>query len=94
LLMAIFVIILAEAFGVIGVLLAPPLSVAVHILLKELYPLFPRRYSDELMNAFELKKRLAHVRKQIKNSKSPEAAGALSQLHWLLKQTISYIQRY
>lgn len=94
LLMAMFVIILAEAFGVIGVLLAPPLAVAVQILLKELYPFFPQRYSDELREAFELKKRLTLVEKRIKNSESPEAAGALSQLHWLLKQTISYIQRY
>lgn len=94
LIMIMFVILLAEAFGVIGVLLAPPLAVAVQIVLQKLYPLFARRYSQELKEALELKRRLSRVNKQIKNSKFPESSQLLGQLHRLVRQTISYIQKY
>ncbi len=68
LLIILFVIVLGEAFGVIGVLLAPPLAAAVQILLQELYPLFVRRYTQELREVIELRKRLSHVQKDIKRT--------------------------
>jgi len=94
LLIVLFVIILAEAFGFIGVLLAPPLAVAIHILLQELYPIFTRRNSQKLQEAHELKKRLSRLRKNVKSPASTEAMRFLNQLYQLVRQTISYMHRY
>jgi predicted PurR-regulated permease PerM len=94
LLIVLFVVILAEAFGLIGVLLAPPLAVAVQILLQELYPLFARRYSQELHKAFELKKRLSRLRRSVKSSSSSEDMRFVNQLYQLVRQTITYMQKY
>lgn len=94
LLIVLFVILLAEAFGFIGVLLAPPLAVAVHILLQELYPIFSWRYSQELHEVIELKKRLSVLRRSVKSSVSPESKRLLNQLYQLVRQTITYMQRY
>lgn len=94
LLIALFVIILAAAFGVMGVLLSPPLAVAVQILLQELSPLIPRRYSEELDQAFSLKRRLSHVRSLLKSPGSAEAVQIVNRLNQLVRQTITYMQRY
>lgn len=95
LLIVIFVIIFAEAFGFIGVLLAPPLAVAVQILLQELYPIFASKYSQELNRAFELKQRLSRLRRTVKNSpSSDEAKRYVNQLYQLVRQTINYMQKY
>lgn len=94
LLIVLFVILLAEAFGFIGVLLAPPLAVSVQILLQELYPLFAQRYSQELNRAFELKKRLSRLRRDLRNSASPEPMRFATQLQQLIRQTITYMQKY
>jgi predicted PurR-regulated permease PerM len=94
LLIVLFVIILAAAFGFIGVLLSPPLAVAVQILLQELSPLIPRRYSEELAEAFNLKRRLSHVRRKLKGPGSTEAIQMVNRLNQLVRQTITYMQRY
>jgi predicted PurR-regulated permease PerM len=94
LLIVLFVIVLAEAFGFIGVLLAPPLAVAVQILLKELYPFFARRDSQQLLEAFELKKRLSRLRRDVKSLASDEAKHFVNQLYQLVRQTITYMQKY
>lgn len=94
LLIVLFVVILAEAFGFIGVLLAPPLAVAVQILLQELYPLFAQRYSREMHEAFELKKRLSRLRRSVKSSASSESMRLVNQLYQLVRQTITYMQKY
>lgn len=94
LMIVLFVVVLAEAFGFIGVLLAPPLAVAVRILLQELYPLFARRYSQELHQAFALKKRLSRVRRSVKGSDSLESMRIVNQLYQLVRQTITYMQKY
>ena len=94
LLIVLFVIILAEAFGFVGVLLAPPLAVAVQILLQELYPLFAQRHSQEVQEVFELKKRLSRLRRSVKSSASSEAARLVNQLYQLVRQTIAYMQKY
>jgi hypothetical protein len=94
LLIVLFVIILAEAFGFIGVLLAPPLAVAVQILLRELYPLFTQRNSQDLQEAFALKNRLNRVRKYVKRPASAESMRFVNQLYQLVRQTIAYMQRY
>jgi hypothetical protein len=94
LLIVLFVILLAEAYGFIGVLLAPPLAVAVHILLRELYPLFTRRNSDQLRKAFALKNRLSRLRRDLKDSDADDSKRFVGQLYQLVKQTITYVQRY
>jgi predicted PurR-regulated permease PerM len=95
LLIVLFVIILAEAFGMMGILLGPPLAVAIQILLQELYPLFTRRYSQELHEAFELKKRLSRVRRQIRPGPAfAESMRFVNQLYQLVRQTITYMQKY
>jgi len=95
LLIVIFVIVLAEAFGFIGILLAPPLAVAVQIILQELYPVIAqKKYSLELQEAFKLKKRLSRVRKDIKGPASSEPMQYVNQLYQLVRQTISYMQKY
>jgi predicted PurR-regulated permease PerM len=94
LLIVLFVIILAEAFGFAGVLLAPPLAVAVQILMQELYPLFTQRYSQDVHKAFELKKRLSRLRRSVKSSSSPEDMRFVNQLYQLVRQTITYMQKY
>lgn len=94
LLIVLFVILLAEAFGFIGVLLAPPLAVAVQILLRELYPLVTRRNSDQLRKAFALKNRLSRLRRDLKDSDADDSKRFAGQLYQLVKQTITYMQRY
>jgi predicted PurR-regulated permease PerM len=95
LLIVLFVIILAEAFGFIGILLAPPLAVAVQIILRELYPLLAqKRYSLELQEAYRLKKRLSRVRKDIKGPAASEPMQHVNQMYQLVRQTISYMQKY
>ena len=95
LLIVLFVIVLAEAFGFIGILLAPPLAVAVQIILRELYPLIAqKRYSLELQEAFKLKKRLSKVRKDIKGPAASEPMQYVNQLYHLVRQTISFMQKY
>jgi len=95
LLIIIFVIVLAEAFGIIGILLAPPLAVAVQIILQELYPLIARKkYSLELQKALKLKKRLSRVRKEIKGPTSSEPMQYVNQLYQLVRHTISYMHKY
>jgi uncharacterized membrane protein YbaN (DUF454 family) len=89
-----FVIVLAQAFGVIGVLLAPPLATAVQILLQELYPLFARRYSNELREVFELRRRLSHILKDMKGQGYTESMKLINQLSQLIDQTITYIHKY
>jgi predicted PurR-regulated permease PerM len=94
LLIVLFVIVLAQAFGVIGVLLAPPLATAVQILLQELYPLFARRYSNELREVFELRRRLSHILKDMKGQGYTESMKLINQLSQLIDQTITYIHKY
>lgn len=95
LLIVLFVIILAEAFGFIGILLAPPLAVAAQIVLRELYPLLAqRRYSLELQEAYQLKKQLSRVRKDIRGPAASEPMQYVNQLYQLVRQAISYMQRY
>jgi predicted PurR-regulated permease PerM len=94
LLIVLFVILLAEAFGFIGLLLAPPLAVAVQILLRELYPLLTRRNMQQLQDAFELRNRLSRLRKRSKGQESDDLKRFVNQLFQLVRQTVSYMQRY
>jgi putative permease len=95
LLIVIFVIILAESFGVIGVMLAPLLAVTIQILFQQLYPIPSQRFSREtLEKAVELRKRLAGVRRQIQGSRSRQTALIVNRMNYLVKQITDHIQEY
>jgi putative permease len=95
LLIVIFVIILAESFGVIGVMLAPLLAVTIQILFQQLYPIPSQRFSREtLEKAVELRKRLARMRRQIQGSRSRQTALIVNRLNYLVKQITDHIQEY
>ena len=95
LLIVIFVIILAELFGVTGVILAPLLAVTVQILFQQLYPISSQRFSREaLEKVIELRKRLAGVRRHIQGSGSRQTALIVNRLNYLVKQITDYIQEY
>ena len=93
LLIVTFVIILAESFGLIGVMLAPLLAVTIQILFQQLYPIPSHRYSREtLEKVIELRKRLARVRGQIQGSRSRQTAFIVNRLNYLVKQITDHIQ--
>ncbi|HSM71263.1 MAG TPA: AI-2E family transporter [Anaerolineales bacterium] len=94
LLIVLFVIVLWEAYGLIGVLLAPPLATAVQIIMRELYPLFARRYKRELEALIKLRRRLFQLRTEIKDSASSETMQYMNQLQELANQSITYLQKY
>jgi predicted PurR-regulated permease PerM len=94
LLIVLFVIVLGEAYGLIGVFLAPPLATALQIVIRELYPLFARRYTRELRGMIKLRKRLLRLRNEIKDSASSETMQYMNQLQELVNQSITYLQKY
>jgi len=95
LLFVVFVIILAESFGLIGVMLAPLLAVTVQILFQQLYPTPSRKFSTEsLEKVIELRQRLAAVRRHIQGSRSRQTALIVNRLNYLVKQITEYIQEY
>ena len=95
LLIVIFVVILAESFGVIGVMLAPLLAVTLQILFQQLYPMSRGRFSPELLEkAMELRKRLGEVRRRVQSARSRQTALIMNKLSYLVKQVTDYIQEY
>lgn len=95
LLIVIFVVILAEAFGMIGVMLAPLLAVTIQILFKQLYPTSPQKSSKEtLEKVVELRKRLADLRRQLQKPRPRQTAFVMDRLNYLMKQVSEYIQEY
>jgi predicted PurR-regulated permease PerM len=93
LLIVIFVVILAESFGVIGVILAPLLAVTLQILFQQLYPTATQKSSREVLEqVIELRKRLMHVRRRIQGSQSRQTALIINRLNYLMRQVTDYIQ--
>jgi predicted PurR-regulated permease PerM len=93
LLIVTFVVILAEAFGVIGVMLAPLLSVTIQILFQQLDPLSRRRFSPELAEKIlELRNRLAVLRRQIKGARSRQTAFIVNKMNYLVRRATDFVQ--
>lgn len=93
LLVVLFVIALAETFGFIGVVLAPPLAVAVQILFQHLYP-FPEaavmnEASEEIL---DIRKRLLEIRRRMQTSRKRESVRLVERLQRLLRRTTDYLQ--
>jgi predicted PurR-regulated permease PerM len=91
LLTVIFVIALADVFGILGILLAPPLAAATQIFLGRLSAPSPVKEKLESVRRIEaLEARLALVRSELEQQKdgpSPETLGMLERLNNLIQQT-------
>ena len=95
LLVVLFVIALAQAFGFIGVVLAPPLAVAVQILFQHLYPFatptVPAEISEQTTS---IKERLLQLRRRVQNANQREAVRLIARLQRLVNRTTDYLQEY
>jgi predicted PurR-regulated permease PerM len=94
LLIVIFVIALAETFGFIGVILAPPLAVAVQILFQHLYPLpeLATTTTEVTEEVSGIRKRLLELRRRIQNSRKREIIRLMERLQRLVRRTTDYLQ--
>lgn len=93
LLVVLFVIALAQTFGFIGVVLAPPLAVAVQILFRHLYPAPEAMFSNEAAaEVTNIRKRLHELRRRIHNSRKRESIRLVDRLHRLVRRTADYLQ--
>jgi putative permease len=95
LLIVLFVIALAETFQFIGVILAPPLAVAVQILFQHLYPFAAPTFSTELTEQMvNIRKRLLELRRRLQNSRNRESIRLVERLHRLVNQSTDTLQEY
>jgi predicted PurR-regulated permease PerM len=92
LLIVLFVVALAETIGFIGVVLAPPLAVAVQILFQHLYPLpelTAREVSEEVA---DIRTRLLELRRRVQKSRRRESIRLVERLRHLVSRTADYLQ--
>lgn len=95
LLIVLFVIALAETFGFIGVVLAPPLAVAIQILFQHLYPTVTPTFSSEMSKQVnDIRKRLFELKRRLLHSRSRECRYLLDRLHRLVNETAEHLQEY
>jgi predicted PurR-regulated permease PerM len=95
LLIVLFVIGLAQAFGFIGVILAPPFAVAVQILFRQLYPFPASMYSQEVTeNIMNIRTRLLQVRRRVQKHTNPKNRLLLNRINSLVKRAADYLQEY
>ena len=95
LLIVLFVIALAEAFGFIGVVLAPPLAVAVQILFQHLYSLAAPTYSTEMSeHVMDIKERLLQLKRRLQNHRNRESIRLADRLNHLVDQAAEQLQEY
>jgi predicted PurR-regulated permease PerM len=93
LLVVLFVIALAETFGFIGVILAPPLAVAVQILFQHLYPLPELTVATEASEEVAgIRKRLLELRRRFQDSRKRESMRLVERLQRLVRRATDYLQ--
>ena len=93
LLVVLFVIALAETFGFIGVVLAPPLAVAVQILFQHLYSLPELVSTTEVSEEVSgIRKRLLELRRRFQSSRKREGIRLVERLQRLVRRTTDYLQ--
>ena len=93
LLTVLFVIALAETFGFIGVILAPPLAVAVQILFRHLYPIPELVSTAEVVEEVSgIRKRLLTLRRRIQTSRKRDGMRLVERLQRLVRRTTDYLQ--
>ena len=95
LLIVLFVIGLAQVFGFIGVILAPPFAVAVQIMFRELYPfptsVFSRETSEKVAS---IRTRLLKLRRRIQNQANRRNRHLINRIYYLVRRTADYLQEY
>jgi predicted PurR-regulated permease PerM len=95
LLIVLFVIALAEAFGFIGVILAPPLAVAIQITFQHLYSFAIPAFSNETTQQVgDIRKRLFELKRRLQQSRNRESVRLAEQLNRLVSQTAEHFQEY
>jgi predicted PurR-regulated permease PerM len=95
LLIVLFVIALSEAFGFLGVVLAPLLAVAVQILFQQLSPsLTPAFATEASEQATDIKIRLLDLKRRIQSSHNRESMRLAGRLHGLMNRINDYLQEY
>ena len=91
-LIVLFVIALGETIGFIGVILAPPLAVAVQILFQHLYPLPELTASEVTEQVADIRRRLLELRRRIQNSRKRGSIRLMERLQRLVRRTTDYLQ--
>ncbi len=91
-LIVLFVIALGETIGFIGVILAPPLAVAVQILFQHLYPLPELTASEVSEQVTDIRRRLLELRRRIQNSRKRGSIRLMERLQRLVRRTADYLQ--
>jgi predicted PurR-regulated permease PerM len=95
LLIVLFVIALSEAFGFLGVVVAPLLAVAVQILFQQLSPSLTPAFSTETAEqATDIKIRLLQLKRRIQNSHNRDGMRFVGRLHGLVNRINDYLQEY
>jgi len=95
LLIVLFMIGLAQSFGFIGVILAPPLAVAVQILFRQLYPFPATRFSQEVSQQVpDIRTRLLLWRRRTRNLTNRTNRLLINRIYALIKRTADYLQDY
>lgn len=95
LLIVLIVIALAQAFGFIGVILAPPFAVAVQILFQQLYPFPASMFSQEVSEKVaSMRTRLLQLRSRIQNHTNRRNRLLVNRIYYLVKRTADYLQEY
>ena len=95
LLTVLFVIGLAQAFGFIGVILAPPLAVAVQIMFRELYPFPTSMFSPEISERVaDIRIRLRQLRRRIQSRTNRKNRHLINRIYYLVRRTADYLQEY
>jgi predicted PurR-regulated permease PerM len=95
LLVVLFVIALAQTFGFIGVVLAPPLAVAIQILFQHLSPFATPTVPVEIAEqTTSIKERLLQLRRRVQVSNQREAVRLVARLQRLMNRTTDYLQEY
>jgi predicted PurR-regulated permease PerM len=95
LLIVLFVIALAETLGFIGVILAPPLAVAVQILFQHLYTIAAPTFSSETADQVgDIKERLLPLKRRLQISRNRESMRLADRLHRLVDRAADQLQEY
>lgn len=92
LLIVLFVIALAETIGFIGVVLAPPLAVAVQILFQHLYSLPELTASEVSEEVADIRTRLLELKRRVQGSRRRESIRLVERLQRLVRRTTDYLQ--
>ena len=95
LMIVLFVIAMAGVFGFIGMVLAPPLAVAIQILFEQLYPFPEQRYSPDAMEkAREIRKRLAEVRSRLPDPVNRKNLILMNRIQRLVRRAVDHVEEY